>query len=154
MLLDPLLGLRERLPTEAIELGSPFAARPFLNLVEPINRQVQLVAAAVLDHQEVDGEPPDVLVHQAVVLADAVLDVDDVIAHRERAQIFEKGLGPLLGAALFGPVHASSEDFLFGDQDQRFGRRDHPSREGPYDHGDLGAMAASFERPRVEATRS
>ena len=56
------------------------AARVLLDLVEPLDREVELVAAGVLDGDEIDGEPADVLVDEPLVAADAVLDVHDEVA--------------------------------------------------------------------------
>ncbi len=71
---------------EAIDLrGRALAAGVLLELIQAINGEVELVARVVLDDEEVDGEPADLLVHEALVLADAVVDVDDVVADGERA---------------------------------------------------------------------
>ena len=91
LLLDARLGLREGLAAEAIDLGRALAAREFLDLVQAIDGQVELVAAGVLDDEEIDGDAADVLVDEAEVLADAVLDVDDEVADGEAPQVFEEG---------------------------------------------------------------
>ena len=75
---------------EPIELRRALAARVLLDLVQAVDGQVELVAAGVLDDREIDADAADQLAFEAEVAADAVLDVDDVVARLERAQILEE----------------------------------------------------------------
>ncbi len=79
VLLDLGLGAGEALPAEPVELGRALAARVLLHLVEPVDGQVELVAAGVLDREQIDRERAHLLVHEAQVAPDAVLDVDDEV---------------------------------------------------------------------------
>jgi hypothetical protein len=88
-------------------------------------------------------------VQKALVLADAVLDVDDVIADFEGAQIFQKRLGAAFRAP-FRAMGATPEDLLFGDENQAFGGRDDAARERPHHDADFGAPPPRFERYGVE----
>ena len=88
---DARLGAREGGAAEAVELRRcVLAADVLLELVEPPDGQVQLVAAGVLDGDEVDREAADRLVHEPLVAPDAVLDVHDEVARREAAQVLEE----------------------------------------------------------------
>ena len=82
------------------------------------------------------GRVIDLQRDQAVVAADAVVDVDDQIAFRERRRIDEKVLGGPATAAL-GPARARAEDVLLGDHGEP--RRDESPLErqhrGRHDSG-------------------
>jgi hypothetical protein len=60
------------------------------------------------------GGAADVESNEAVISADAVLDVDDEIAFRERRDLGEEVLRP--AARGTGPGQAFAQDILFGDQ--------------------------------------
>src|SRR5262249_55481815 len=64
-------------------LGRALAARVLLDLVEAVDGQVELVAPGVLDGEQVDRVRADLLVDEAEVTADPVLDVDDEVARGE-----------------------------------------------------------------------
>ncbi len=53
-LLDPRLRLGEGLPAEPVELGAALAAAELLDLVQAVDREVELVAPGVLDGDEID----------------------------------------------------------------------------------------------------
>src|SRR5690606_33017461 len=128
LLFDAALRLREGLPAEAIELGRALAARVLLDLVEAIDGEEELVAARVLDDQELDGDAADHLALEAEVAADAVIDVDDGVARRERAQVLEERPGRGLSGR--GAVRALAEDLLFGDEHEAVRDGDRAAREG------------------------
>ena len=101
LLLHARLRLRERRAAEAVELRlRVLAARVLLDLVQAIDGEVELVAAGVLDGEEVDRQPADVLVHEPLVPADAVLDVDDEVPDGERAQVLEERARDVLRLSL------------------------------------------------------
>ena len=148
LLFDSLFGLAERLAAQTIDLGRAFPSRPFLDLVQAVDGQVQLVAPRVFDDDEIHGAFADVLVQKALISADAVLDVDDVVADFERAEILEESLGGAFRPP-FGAMSAAAEDFFFRDEDEVFGGRDDAAREGPHHDADLGAPPR-IERLRIE----
>ena len=84
--------------------------------------------------------PPMSLCKSPEVSADAVLDVDDVVADFERAQVLEECLGGAFRPP-FGAMSAAAEDFFFGDEDEAFGGCDDAARERSHDDADLGAPA-------------
>jgi hypothetical protein len=148
LFLDALLRLRKCLSAEPVEFRRPLAAGPLLDLVESVDGQVELVAPGVLDEQEVDGEASDVLVKQALVLADAVLDVHHVIAHGERAQVLEKRLGAARAGAALRAMGAPPEDLFLGDEHETFGRSHDASRERTDHDGRIGGRRV--EQARIE----
>ena len=93
----------------------------------------------VLDDDEVDEcRAADGLVHEPLVAADAVLDVDDVVAGREAPEVLEEGPARIAGlAALLSPVRARAEDLLLRDEHQPVGREDDPARERADDDLDV-----------------
>ena len=141
-LFDAALGLREGLPAEPIELGRCVASGVFLNLIQAIDRQKQLIAARILDDDQVDRHARHLFVFEAAIAPDPVIGVDDQIARRERAQIFEEGAG-LRRAALGGSVRALPEDFLFGEQHEAVQRRHGTARQ--WRDGDVPVCPRSAE---------
>ena len=90
-LLDARLGLLPRRAAEAVERRVP-AARELLHEVEPVDRDEQLVVAGVAQLHELARLVPDVDLLEPDEHADAVVDVDDVIADLEIAEVREEGL--------------------------------------------------------------
>ena len=81
-------------PAEAIDLRlTRFTARVLLDLIEAVDREIQLVAPGVVDDEEVDGEPADLAMDQPLVAADPVFDVDDVVADVEAAEVLDERTG-------------------------------------------------------------
>ena len=141
---DARLGAGERAAPELVELRRrALAAHVLAELVEPPDRQIQLVAASVLDGDEVDGVASgDRLVDEPLVAADPVLGVHDVVAEREAPQVFEEGARRVGGLrALAAPVGARAEDLLLGDQHEPVGREHDAARERTDDDLDLAATA-------------
>ena len=67
--------------------------------------------------------PPTLLVDEAEVAADAVLDVDDEVADAERAEVLdERARGVAASLSRARAVRAAAEDLLLGD-DRRSLRR-------------------------------
>ncbi len=83
---DLALGLREVGPAELVQLRC-LAADVLAQRVDLIGRHVQLVAALVRDQQVVALDAADRPLDHALVLADAVLVVHDVVAGLE---VFER----------------------------------------------------------------
>ncbi len=123
---DAGLGPRERAAAELVELGlRVLAADVLLELIQAPDRQVQLVSAAVLDRDEIDGHSGDRLVNEALVAPDAVLAVHDAIARRKTAQVFEEGTRGVAALCALAPaVRTRAEDLLFGDEHEAIGRKD------------------------------
>src|SRR5690606_6652099 len=99
LLVDLRLRLLEGLPAEAIDLRLvAVTARVLLQLVQPGDREEQLVPAPVLDDEHLHErrrDPTQLLVAahaealplEPEVLPDAVLRVDDVVARRELPEV-------------------------------------------------------------------
>ena len=82
-----------------------------LDQVEPGERHIEPRVFGELEHHELDVEAVLLDLLQAVVAADAVLDVDDIVADREIAEVRDEGCGLRLGARGHGraATSASSE---------------------------------------------
>jgi hypothetical protein len=143
-----LLG---RLPADAAELveAGRFAGgrRVFLDQVDPVDGQVELVLAGVGEQHEVLFRAPHVEPGQAAEHTDAVLDVDDVIA---LVEVGKGGLEPFLAPGLPAvAARALAEDLVLGDDrdpvEEQVGapaRRVRPRDPGP------GVHRALFQRRR------
>jgi len=141
---------RRSLAAESIELGRPFAARPFLNLVQPVDRQVELVAPRVLDDQEIDREAADVLVQEPEVFADAVLDVHERESPTASARRSSRnGLAPFFELRSLARWTRRPKILLFGDQDERFGGAIIPRARAP-----ITTEVSAAERPPSSALGS
>ena len=84
--LDPALGLGEVAAAEAVQRRR-LAADVLAQRVDLVGRDVQLVAALVGDEQVVALDAADRALDHALVLADAVLVVDDVVAGLEVLEV-------------------------------------------------------------------
>ena len=85
--------------------------------------------------------------HEALVAADAVLDVHDEVARREAAQVLEERARRVGRArALAAAVRARAEDLLLGDEHEAVGRQHDAARERADD--DLHLVAAALVEPR------
>ena len=77
-----------------------------LDLVQPIERHIELVAAGKFEHQEIAVEVLDRETLEPAILRDAVLDVDDIVADVEVFQRREErgrfALGLRFVASAFG----------------------------------------------------
>ncbi len=97
-LLDVFLHPRGRFgPTGAAQSIKPrhmaFGAAVSLNLVEPVERDVQFVAAGKFQDQIIAVEVLHREAFEALILGDAMLDVDDIVAHVEILQRGEERRG-------------------------------------------------------------
>ena len=108
-LLHARLGLLPLLRAQAIEHRLHALGRAILlHQVEPRQRNVQPRALGVLQHHELGGAAVFLRNFlQSLVLADAVLDVHDVIADRKIAKVGEKGRDLRLLRAAAGPAETS-----------------------------------------------
>ncbi len=95
---------------------TPFRADIALHQAEPVHRQIELVAAGILQQQEVAADTADADVLQAAVQADAVVDMHHVIARLEFGQRGQDLLLAHLGDA--APPDPLAEQLFLGDQDQ------------------------------------
>ncbi len=113
-LLDPRLAGLPVGATQAVEFRRALLRAIARKDLDVLHRHIELVAAVIGHHQTVVGRAAHVERDQALVSADAVLDMDDEIAFRESGDLGEEVLGPAaLGA---GPGQALAQDVLLGDQ--------------------------------------
>ena len=106
-----------------------------LDLVEPIERDVESVAPLVLDHRDLDGGLAVEDRGHAAVYPDAMLEMHHVVARLERRDMFERGAGRVLPAAADAAVAA--EDLVVGEDAESTGlaaRRDEESSAEHADH--------------------
>ena len=148
---QPLLGLGlARLPARApqpIQL-SPFGIRAVTGQkVDVLDRQIQFALPGVHQLQAVVRRLLDIQRLQALVTADAVIQVDDQIAGRQGRGLGQEVRGPAL---LPGPRQTVAQDVGFGDyghivgDEAMFDRQDAPQIQvlgrrlhiGPVAHGD------------------
>ena len=152
-LLHAGLRLRERHAAEAIDLRlSRLTAGEFLDLVEAIDREVELVAPGVFDHEQIDGEPADVTVDETGIPTDAVLDVDDVVADVQAAEVLDERPRRIARPLLAGAVRSAAEDLLLGHDRVALAREDHTASERTDDHLGVVIDASALREPgRIEA---
>ena len=112
------LGLREVRPTQLVQLRR-LAADVLAQGVDLVGRDVELVAALVRDQQVVALDAPDGPFDHALVLADAVLVVHDVVAGLE---ILERRRGLPLGLADRSVGASPTGEIALGD-DRHLGVR-------------------------------
>ena len=96
------LGLGPLLRAEPVEhrRGAGVGGAVFLDQIEARERDVELGLLGEFENHEFDGEAVLHNLFQALVLGDAVLDVDDVVADGEVAEVGDEGRG--LGALGLG----------------------------------------------------
>ncbi len=141
-LLDARLGLLPRRAAEAIERRAA-AARELLHQVEPVDGDEELVVTGVAQFHELARLVTDVDLLQPDEDTDAVVDVDDVVADLEVAEVREEGLGgrgPALVADAFlvEDVGLGKEPHLRGGKPEAL--RELPGRDEQRAAGrDLGA---------------
>ncbi len=116
---DLALRLREVAAAEAMQRRG-LAADVLAEGVDLVGRHVELVAALVGDEQVVAFDAADRALDHALVLADAVLVVDDVVA---RAEIFERRGALALAGSGLAVRPAPAGEIGFGD-DGDLGVRD------------------------------
>ncbi len=98
----------------------------FWILIQPVDREKELVAAGVLDDQKLDTHSVDAAFLQTEIAPDTMVDVHNGVVGLKRAKIFQDRAGR---ARPFGATMGTlAEDFLFGDDDQPLGR-DHTSAD-------------------------
>jgi hypothetical protein len=94
--------------------------------IELGDRYVQLVALGIFDREEFVRAAADIELDQALIPADAVVDMDDRRAQPEFGQIADDGFR--IARRAFAPallLHAFAEQFTLGEHDQRrFGQRE------------------------------
>src|SRR6185503_10195000 len=89
--------LRPALPAERMEPGRGRVTRDVgcgsipLDLVDAIKRDIQPIAALVLDHRRFDGAFPEEHFLNSAIDPNSVLEMDDVITRRERRQTLDAG---------------------------------------------------------------
>ena len=124
---DALLELRlARLPcgpAQTIQRDRAVGRAIAREQVDVLHRQEEPVIALVEDAQAVVGRVIDLERDQAVVAADAVVDVHDQIAVGERRHIHQKLFGGLPSPTL-RPARTDTQDVLLGDHGET--RRDEP----------------------------
>ncbi len=128
--LDELLGdVLDRFPGACLRLG-PFRAAHamqarhlalgadvFLQLADLVRRHVQLVIAAVFDMQVVAVDAADLERHDAEVFADAVIDMDDIVARLDLTKMADAFTALRRLGAAHGPALLMAEDISLGDND-------------------------------------
>ncbi len=107
-----------------------------LELVEPVQRHIEAVAALVLDHRHFERALAHLEHLQAPIDADAVLQVDHVIARLQRPRSRRRG-GRAVAARAPQPAGAP-EDLMVGQHPQR--RQHETAVQRPHD--ELRAVAA------------
>ena len=120
-LLNVLLHTRGRFGP--IGAAQPFKARRMafrpaipLHMVEPLQRDVQLVATGEFQDQIIAVEVLHRKAFEALIFGDAMLDMDDIVAHVEIFQRGEEGRGFTLGLRLV--ARAFGKQFLFRQNGQ------------------------------------
>ena len=85
------LGALPRLASESIKLGDVLSrAEIALHLIEAVQRHIDLIVADIFEDQIVAGESVNGKPLQSNVSANAVLNVDDIIAHLQLLHRFQK----------------------------------------------------------------
>ncbi len=94
-LADASLGLGPLLRAELVELrrGACVRGTVFLDEVEARKRDVELGGLGEFENHELDGETVLHNLFQALILRDAMLDMHDIIADGEVAEVRDKGRG-------------------------------------------------------------
>ena len=113
---DPALRALPRRAAQLVERRLAGAA-VFLDQVEPLDGHEELVVAGVAELHELLRGVAHANLLQPDELADAVIDMDDVVAHFEIAKVREKGLGDR-AMAVAAPLHLRAlflEDVRLGD---------------------------------------
>ncbi len=116
------LGLRPLLRAEPVEhrRGAGVGGTVFLNEIEARERDVELGLLGEFENHEFDGEAVLHDFFEALVLRDAVLDVDDVVADGEVAEVGDEGRGlGALGLGACGDVGIVGE--IVGAEDDEVG---------------------------------
>ena len=100
-LLDAGLGLGPLLRAELVQdgRGAGVGGAIFLDEVEARERDVELGLLGEFEDHEFDGEAVLHDFFQAQILRDAVLDVDDIVADGEVAEVGDEGGGLGLASA-------------------------------------------------------
>ncbi len=127
VLLDPLLGLFPGGSAQPVQRRlARIASGELLDQPESTDRKVDLVAAGVLEHQEVARDCLDVHLRQTGVARDSEVGVNDQIAFLELAKSGGEGkLRPFLADP---PAGADAEDLLLGDRGESACGIDEPLR--------------------------
>src|SRR3954467_9538901 len=81
-----------------------------LDLIDAIERDVESVAAFVLDDRDLDGTLANKDLLHAAIDADAMLEMNDVITWFERGETFERATSRVATRAAETPF--TSEDFV------------------------------------------
>jgi hypothetical protein len=140
------LGLGPRRAAEPIE-RRPAAAGVLLDEVEPLDRHEQLVVAVVPQLEELVRAVADADLLQADELADAVVDVDDEIAHLQVAQVREEGRRGGFLARRAAPLPIVVEEIGLGvDGDAAAGEADAVREAADRDEHGAGAQRARARR--------
>ena len=141
------LGTGEGLPPQPVQARSGVPPVELVDLVQPVDREVELVAPRVGNHQKIHHVVTDPSMDEALVATDAVLDVDDVVAHGERAQIFQHLPGSLLPERLACCGRCALAEDLLGDQRSS---GEHPCSSSPTTVS--GGAARTRQELAVEAS--
>ncbi len=145
-LLHARLGLGPRRAAQPIE-RRPAAARVLLHEVEPLDRHEQLVVAVIPQLEELVRAVADADLLQADELADAVVHVDDEIAHLQVAQVREEGRRRGFLARRTAPLPIVVEEIGLGVDGDAAAREADAVREAAdrHEHG-AGAQLARARR--------
>ena len=148
-LLDPGLDALPRRPAEPIDRRL-VGAGVFLDEIEPLDRDKQLVVAGIAQLEKLLLAVADADLLQADEHADAVVHVDDEIADLEIAQIGQERLGrraPALGRAPF-----FLEDVGFGVDLQAGVRQTESARQlaERHEHGGVSGIVGALDRNRQD----
>ena len=130
-LLDPRFP---RLPGKAaqlVELDEGILGTVAGDDVDIFDRDIELVAAVIDQAQAIMGRATHIQGLQPVIAADAVIDMDDIVALGEGRQFSQKLFGPL--ALARGPAEAVAQDLRLGD------------------NGGIGGLEAGIQRQRHKA---
>src|SRR5262249_59940887 len=108
------------------------AAQIFRDAIEPLDRQVELVAVRVLEEQEIAFAIADLHRPETEVAPEAVVLVDDDVVDREIAERGQRGAALVLRSSQRAP--AGSKDFRLGEHDDPEGRNRKAGRALADDH--------------------
>ena len=143
------LGLLPLLRAEPVEdgRGTGVGGAVFLDQVEAREGDVELGLLGEFENHEFDGEAVLHDFFQALVLGDAVLDVDDVVADGEVAEVGDEGGGlGALGLGAGGDVGVVGEIVGAEDDEVGVGEADAGGDLGAHDdgHAQVAGQVAGF----------
>ena len=140
-LLDPLLDLLPAPAAELVDDGArALGAGVFLDAVEGVDRDLELVASLVREDHELPAEPRHVEGLEPLEAPDAVVLVDDQVADAQVPEVGEEAADAAT-ATTGVDVDLFGEDVAVGQDDEVGARELEAAGKGPDAHVDGGALS-------------